>query len=141
MVNLSRKLCLRPAWCTAAFSAIVMAAWFTPAPGQAPRPQSLEPSAAAGDASMVVREGTELGGVLGHFTLDDERLTFHSGDRRWNLQALENLALERIAETLAEATHDLQWTVDGRVTEYRGANYLLVTRAVVRRHAASQRGF
>lgn len=140
MVNLYRRICLRPAWCMAAFSALIMTSWFSRAPGQAPKSAAIETPEASAE-SYIAREGSELESVQGHFTVDDDRLTFHSADRRWNIHSLENLALERVAQTISEAQTELQWTVDGRVTEYRGANYLLVTRALVRRNTGSQRNF
>ncbi len=141
MIRIYRHVCLRPAWGLAAFSALVMCSWFSRAPGQAPRSVDLEATEATADSSLA-REGTELDSVPGHFTVDDDRLTFHSADRRWDVHALENLALERVAQTMAEAQTELQWTVDGRITEFRGANYLLLSRAMVRRNTAgSQRSF
>jgi hypothetical protein len=49
-----------------------------------------------------------------------------------SFRVLENLALERINRELGQARGNLQWTVSGIVTEFRGNNYLLVTRAVVK---------
>jgi len=46
---------------------------------------------------------------------------------------LENLALERILRVIeAEESNDVEWTVDGLVTEFRSVNYLLLRRTVVR---------
>jgi hypothetical protein len=44
---------------------------------------------------------------------------------------LENLQLERILRTLAESRAQRQCIVSGVITEFRGANYLLVTKAVI----------
>jgi hypothetical protein len=54
------------------------------------------------------------------------------GDKAESFRVLENLALERINRELGQARGTLQWTVSGIVTEYRGNNYLLVTKAVVK---------
>lgn len=140
MANLYRRICLRPAWCMAAFSMLIVSGLFSRAPGQSPKPDDIDPPTAV-DATFVAREGTELEDVQGHFTVEDDRLTFHSADRRWNIHALENLALERVSQTMSEAQIELQWTVDGRITEFRGSNYLLLTRALVRRNTGSQRNF
>ena len=45
------------------------------------------------------------------------------------LVALENLALQRVARSLAERSQESQWKVSGMVTEFRGANYILLRRA------------
>jgi len=44
---------------------------------------------------------------------------------------LENLNLERIARAVADNPVTLEWKVTGTITEYRGANFLLVTRATL----------
>jgi hypothetical protein len=44
---------------------------------------------------------------------------------------LENLALQRISQVLDENRGPRQWIVSGLITEYRGSNYLLVTKAVI----------
>jgi hypothetical protein len=45
---------------------------------------------------------------------------------------LENLNLERVASVINENPEQLQWSVSGTITEYRGANYLLVSRATLK---------
>jgi hypothetical protein len=45
---------------------------------------------------------------------------------------LENLALERIVRILNETRGQRQWLVSGTITEYRGSNYLLISKAVQR---------
>lgn len=45
------------------------------------------------------------------------------------LTALENLALERIADAMRVDSADNRWVVTGRVTEFRGQNYLWIERA------------
>lgn len=45
------------------------------------------------------------------------------------LTALENLALERIADAMRIDSADNRWVVTGRVTEFRGQNYLWIERA------------
>ncbi len=54
------------------------------------------------------------------------------GDKGESFRVLENLALERINRELGQARGNLQWTVSGMVTEFRGNNYLLVTKAMVK---------
>ena len=48
---------------------------------------------------------------------------------------LENLNLERIARVLGDDPDARQWSVTGSITEYRGGNYLLVTRAILKSRA------
>jgi hypothetical protein len=51
--------------------------------------------------------------------------------------ALENLALERVARIVSESPDQLQWSVSGMVTEYRGQNYLLITTALLKAEGPS----
>lgn len=78
------------------------------------------------------REGTRLADQIGHFKVSGDRVTFYSDQDKRRFTALENLALERVARTVTESSDALQWSVSGVVTEFRGQNYLLVTRAIVK---------
>ena len=81
------------------------------------------------------REGTQLIRQLGRFTTTGDRLTFHVAGSETQYLGLENLALERIGKVLVDRrdqANELQWEVTGVLTEYRGTNYLLVTRALVK---------
>ena len=44
---------------------------------------------------------------------------------------LENLNLERISRAISNNPAQLEWMVSGEITEYRGANFLLVHRAIL----------
>ncbi|MCU0876965.1 MAG: hypothetical protein MUF06_04140 [Pirellulaceae bacterium] len=80
-----------------------------------------------------LREGTKLIDVVGSFQVTGDRVSFHpDGTRGESFRVLENLALERIDRVLAESRLSPSWTVSGTITEFRGSNYLLVTKAVVR---------
>ncbi len=68
---------------------------------------------------------------LGTFKLTGDRITFFPEGEADSLRVLENLALERIWKMLDEMS-GRQWSVNGAVTEYRGHNFLLIERAVVR---------
>lgn len=59
-----------------------------------------------------------------------DRVVFFTEDGQGGYVALENLNLERIAQAIAENPEKLQWSVTGTMTEYRGANYLFVRRAI-----------
>jgi len=80
-----------------------------------------------------LREGTDLKEERGYFRFVDDRVVFFpsSGDARY--VGLENLNLERIVSEITNNPTQLEWTVVGIITEYRGANYLLVRRAVLSR--------
>jgi len=78
-----------------------------------------------------MREGAELVDQVGHFELAGQRLVFVADRGGVRLWALENLNLERVARSLASYPGQLNWKVCGTVTEYRGANYLLLRRAVM----------
>ena len=105
-----------------------------------------------------LREGTRITDVPGTFQFSGDRVAFHPDhlshpgsssqsagksrpgstgrpegklEKAESFRVLENLALERINRELGQARGNLQWTVSGIVTEFRGNNYLLVTKAVV----------
>ena len=82
-------------------------------------------------SSKRYREGDTLNQQRGAFHLAGGRITFHP-EGGGALRVLENLALERIGNEL-EKRPDREWIAGGKVTEYRGGNYLLVSRAVQRR--------
>jgi hypothetical protein len=78
-----------------------------------------------------LREG-ELVELTGKLELSGDRATFHPQEGRQPLRVLENLALERITRVLSESRDDRDWLVSGVVTEYRGANYILIHKAIQR---------
>ena len=88
-----------------------------------------------------IREGTELKDVLGYFTITGSRVTFIEAEGGNRFAGLENLNLERISKMISRAPKQMDWEVSGEVTEYRGANFLLVRRAVLKSGTgAPQRG-
>jgi hypothetical protein len=79
-----------------------------------------------------LRENTRLVDVTGTFqATGGDSVSFSPSGNKDSLRVLENLALERISRTLDENRGSRQWVVSGTVTEYRGNNYLLVTKAVI----------
>lgn len=93
-------------------------------------------SEAETEAAVVeerLREGTVLKQVHGDFQLTGERVTFFSREGQ-SMRMLENLALERVTRILEDTPGKRTWVVDGVVTEFRGGNYLLITRAIIKRH-------
>jgi hypothetical protein len=81
-------------------------------------------------AGERLREGTRLVDVSGTFTpVGADGVTFSPDGGKDAYRLLQNLALERISRTLEEQRVPGRWIVSGLITEYRGANYLLVTKA------------
>ena len=79
------------------------------------------------------REGTQVVGRRGRIERRGERFVFLGAEPAVQWIVFENLALERILRVIeAEESDNLEWTVDGMVTEFRGVNYLLLRRTVVR---------
>jgi hypothetical protein len=89
------------------------------------------------DAADRIREGTRWQNERGVFTLVGDRVTFTPNSlRNQNFMVLENLNLERIVRTIEENrtvtdADTLEWNIDGTVTEFRGGNFVIVTRSVL----------
>ena len=83
-----------------------------------------------------LRENTRLVDIAGTFqAIGGDSVAFQPAGGKESLRVLENLALERISRSL-EDNRGSKWTVSGLVTEYRGSNYLLVTKAVTQQQEA-----
>ena len=103
----------------------------------------LSTSIPAGDAiglrgNSRIREGTEMENQNGYFRMTGDRVTFFSEGGKGRFVVLENLNLERVSRILAENPDHLRWSVTATVTEYRGANYIFVRKAVCRDQKVSQ---
>jgi hypothetical protein len=81
--------------------------------------------------ARCLREGTQVSNQLGYFRMTGDRVTFFSTDGRRRFVCLENLNLQRIARAIDENPGRMLWNVTGSVTEYRGANYLVVEYAIL----------
>lgn len=79
-----------------------------------------------------LREGSKLTDVPGRMELVGDQATFTPATGNESYRLLENLALERISQILSDSRDKSQWEISGTVTEYRGSNYLLVTKAVIK---------
>jgi hypothetical protein len=90
--------------------------------------ETQDPSPPSGVTRM--REGMRIEDRNGQFRPGD-RWMFVPADGRERFTVLENLNLERIARLMAERPDVPAWRVSGRVTEFRGANYLLIEHAVM----------
>ncbi len=82
-------------------------------------------------AQKRVREGTEIVDLDGYFRPSGDRISFFSADGKRRLVGLENLNLQRIARAISDDPRQLRWKVSGTVTEFRGANFLLVSEAIL----------
>ena len=95
-----------------------------------------QPSAAPIERDGVVadglrlREGMKLVDQVGELREAGGVVGFYPDGETHSLQLLENLALERVSRDL-DQTHR-KWSVSGTVTEYKGGNYLLLHRAVLK---------
>jgi hypothetical protein len=90
--------------------------------------------AASGTAkqSERLREGTKLVDVVGSFqSAGGDSISFSREGGKESFRVLENLALQRVGQALENSLNAKHWVVSGIITEYRGANYLLLTKAVV----------
>ena len=88
---------------------------------------------AAEAGKLRLREGTEMKNVVGRFRQMGDTLTFIDEQNR-EIGGLPNLNLERVSRVLqtVEEPESVSWSISGRVTEYSGRNFLLISRAVFR---------
>lgn len=136
---------LRRGLVVAAATALIgfTAGWTQTAPPteNPPRPAdaaSLETPRGEQAGRMRLREGTELTSLRGWFRMVEGRILFFPSEGDARYIGLENLNLERIAAELASSPSQLEWSISGTITEFRGTNYVLVRRAILSRSAPSQ---
>jgi hypothetical protein len=79
-------------------------------------------------ATARYHEGDELVEQSGRFKRNGDQLVFCTSAGDSQLVVLQNRTLDRVANDLV-GNASLIWTVSGKITEYRGSNYLLLTRA------------
>jgi hypothetical protein len=80
------------------------------------------------EKTALVRENAELAEKAGQFVIDGGRVIFIAADSQSRFIVLENLTLQSVANGIAGNPARQTWAVSGKVTEYQGANYLLLTR-------------
>lgn len=90
--------------------------------------EAADSSATSGDR---MREGTRLNDCVGHFRQNGDTVTFID-DQGHELGGLPNLTLERIVRMLkaVDEPESITWSINGRVTEFTGRNFVLISRAV-----------
>lgn len=99
-------------------------------------------SAPAADEQQRVleryREGMQLEDEQGEFQRLAGRWVFRCQSSGARFLVLENLGLQRVAEQVSDSPDATGWIVTGLITEFRGARYLLLSRAVQRAEAVSE---
>ncbi len=120
-----------------------------------PLPQGQEDRAATYRQSLptqaLLREGTRLAPRVGRFSQVDGGWMFQAesseldastqpaeasakggteNSHGYQLRVLENLTLQRVAQTIQQDLADDRWLVSGIVTEYFGENRLIITAAM-----------
>jgi hypothetical protein len=83
-----------------------------------------------------MREGTRIESRSAVCRFNGERLNVDLEEFERPILALENLAAQRILDTIRNDPNDDQWLLTGTITEFRGSNYLLLER--VKRDASNK---
>lgn len=95
-------------------------------------PQTSETSGKQPSGARL-REGTRLAEMVGTIVQNGNRYQFLDEKQGQPLTLLENLALERVLRIQQAYFGTIRWQISGTVTEFRGQNYLLLERAMLRR--------
>ncbi|GHT31734.1 hypothetical protein FACS1894214_3290 [Planctomycetales bacterium] len=77
-----------------------------------------------------IREGTPFLAKRVYFRQTGQRTMMFTTDGKENYLVLENLSLERILDAMDKKPDRGIWLADGEFTEFQGANYVLIQRAV-----------
>src|SRR5688572_5701642 len=109
-----------------------------PAPAPVARPVAHRRSVDERPNGDRQREGTRVTDIAGRLEIAGDRVTFFPAGGRESFRLLETLALERVAQVLSESRARQEWTISGTLTEFRGANYLLLTKAVIKSTAETK---
>lgn len=75
------------------------------------------------------REGRQIEKLRGEIRVVQSRYIFFPEGDSFRFVLLENLNLERIARAMTGNTDKLTWEIDAQITEFNGANFLLIERA------------
>ena len=86
-----------------------------------------EENHAATGAGTFIREGAILPDLMGTFRIVGERMHFVEQDSSNRaFRCLENLMLQRVHQVIGDEPNETAWIVNGKVTEFRGENFLLI---------------
>lgn len=88
-----------------------------------------KPSDGMSDPMKMLREGGRIESRKMRAKPAGEDIVWEDEENHQTFISLENLALERVWQTVNADGNERLWTVTGTVTEYRGRNYILVERA------------
>lgn len=78
---------------------------------------------------VIQREGSRIESRKAICRLSGDRLALTFDETR-TLEALPNLAAQRVLQACREDTSDSQWIVSGKLTEFQNHNYLLLDHVV-----------
>jgi hypothetical protein len=89
--------------------------------------------AKAGEPRAMRREGERLS-AYGKIEQTGDRYTFYPADDGPPMRILENLGLERVARVLNTSARNVEpsWNISGVVYVFRGSNFLLMERAILK---------
>jgi hypothetical protein len=93
------------------------------------KPAAPKESADKSKDSSRWREGHSIENLTATFTISETERFMVNVNAEKGLIALENLSLERIADAMRIDSADNRWVVTGRITEFRGQNFLWIERA------------
>lgn len=88
-------------------------------------------SSSAAEPSLL-REGSRITNRPAVCRISGERLilSFDGADSSKAMIALENLAAQRIVQSVADDVADANWIVGGQITEFQDRNYILLDRVI-----------
>lgn len=77
-----------------------------------------------------MREGHKIYDAVGHFSVQGDTISFIGAENGLLLGTLPNLNLERIRADSDANDDDPKWVISGVITEYKNANFILITRVI-----------
>jgi hypothetical protein len=86
---------------------------------------------------LRLSEGEEFQNRIGQFSIKDSRIVC-TIDGKQNLIVLENQTLGQVAQKLAGSPASLSWNISGKITEFQGKYYLLLSLAQLKNISASK---
>jgi hypothetical protein len=98
-------------------------------PAESASNSSAAPAGEEREKSARIREGDELVEQTGKFGMSGNRVVFIAKEGQRQFIALENLSLERVANIIDGNPAPLEWIVSGKISQYRGVYYLLLSHA------------